>query len=509
MARGATKRSRLALAGALAGVVALGVAGGPAANADLASFNSTASGHALRVIVDLTGLRDRLPAAARQAFEDNYASTVAQIPAGSLPAGFPTTFPWTVDQTFLKTQSDASSNLTRALAVLGDGFQKLTERSSTSADQPGTYDMAQGQTDKLPPAFTDPTTVDVSFLSVQAGVLRALVAAGPKVDGSAAAGTIASTLANVSGALPNEVKDLVSAVVQQVNDALASGGTVDQAVDTVAGSVQNNLPPEVESALQGAGVNLNDLAGELNVPAQIQLPNPLTTTVATASEVRNATTAQRQGQTMSADAVSAVKSVNFLGGFLSVGAINLSSHSEAAGAKGSAKNTSSCSVADVRLGDANGVSIDGSKLWIDGVAVPVQAPAEIDSLKNEVRKALDLAGVTVDLCDQASAQAADSGIAASQSVSAFKVTLEPKVPAQAVLDALPEPLRTNAATALTTLGLNPADSLGIKIVVDPTVQTAVGMVATLPMTGAPAAATAALGFGLTALAIIGRRRAIG
>ena len=67
-----------------------------------------------------------------------------------------------------------------------------------------------------------------------------------------------------------------------------------------------------------------------------------------------------------ADSVAQLKSLKVLGGLVDVGVLNLESHSNAAGTKGSAKNTSSCSIADVKVGgDALGISLDGTNIFVE------------------------------------------------------------------------------------------------------------------------------------------------
>ena len=109
---------------------------------------------------------------------------------------------------------------------------------------------------------------------------------------------------------------------------------------------------------------------------------------------------------------------------------------------------------------------------------------------------LSTAGLSVELCDDAQAEAEKDGTSAAQRVSAFRIEFAPK-----------------AVADVTALGISAGDEL-FKIVVDPTVETSVAaQVATetepsLPRTGAGPVATVMVGVGLAGAALLARKRFI-
>lgn len=486
--------ARVVAAAVVAGAVALGPIGLTPAGADLSAFSATGTGFALRVTVDLSGLPD----AAKTAIGDAYSTAYGALPAAA-QAELPSEFPFVIDQYFAKTTSEASNSVTKAVSKLGEGFVDLP---SVSADQPGQDNSQSVQSVVLPPA----DQLDISVLDAVTGALKATVQAGPKVDGQATIAQVNATLANVASMLPAELQGAFQTVVDAVNatitDAQAQlnqtlATAADEAEAAVAGTPLGDTLAD-NGIIDAGGVvdGVQDLAASIVLP---QIPNPMVSGLAEVTEIDNVTTAQKttDGKS-SADAVSSIKSVDVLQGFVSVGLINLASHSEAAGVAGSASNSSSCSLADVRLGDTAGVSLDGSNLYVDVAGEPVAVPVvgqTVADLKAQIDGLLAQAGMSVELCDAAQAAAAQDGSSASQSVSAFRVTFEPKVP---------------AGVDLSALGLNEGDSL-IKVVIDPTVQTAVSAQpqvsqAQLPRTGAPLAATVLSGLALTVGALSLRRR---
>src|SRR5439155_1645431 len=81
----------------------------------------------------------------------------------------------------------------------------------------------------------------------------------------------------------------------------------------------------------------------------------------------NTAAAEKTGGTALSNASSSLASINVLN-LLKVGVINLKSHSEAGGLPGTAKNTHSCSIANVNLANGAGaLALDGKSLTIGGV----------------------------------------------------------------------------------------------------------------------------------------------
>lgn len=471
--------ARAVVATGLATLLSLGLVGSQAASAQLSSFSSSANGFALRVTLDFSGL----PAAAKSQIDTAYATARAALPADA-QAKVPATFPYVIDETFVKTSADATSTLTKALSILGEGFANLTSKQANS----------EGQTQEHNEALvTIPNDATLKMVEATVGSLKSSVAAGPKVDGSASLASVNATLGNIATLLPQELRDAFTAVMTAVNSTAASAESqVQSTVNTIETTLIGSLPAELQSTLPAAVIG--DLSSQIDLPTMV---DPLAATgVATINAVKNNTTSQKIGDKVASDAASTLASVNVLGGFLSVGAINLSSHSEANGLPGGARNTAACSLADVRLGGIAGVSLDGKNLYVNVAGSPVAVPVlgtAVDTIKQQVDSVLAQAGVTVKLCDAAQAQAASDGKSANQSVSAFVIEFAPKAPA-----------------AIPALGIAQGDTL-VKVRIDPTVQTAAQAqvaVPTLPLTGASSAATALFGIAVTAGALLVRRRAL-
>jgi LPXTG-motif cell wall-anchored protein len=474
--------ARVGIASALASVVALGAFGIPGAGADTQSFAASANGFALRVSVDLSGL----PAAAKGQIDSAYAQARAALPADA-QAKLPATFPYKIDQILSKTSSDASSSLTKAVSSLGEGFATLQSRTATTMGESQNYSEQ---------AVAVPDNNSLKVLDVVGGILKSTVAAGPKVDGSATLAQVGATLAGTASVLPTELKDAFAEVATQVNSTLSTASTqVQSQVNTVESTLIGSLPEPIKSTLPTSVVS--DLSSSVQIPTT--MPNPLAGNLASITDIVNGTTAQKLADGRSAaDANSKIKAVSLLGGLISVSAINLSSHSEAAGTPGSAKNSSACTLADVRMGGTSGVALDGSNVYVNVNGSPVAVPAVgglVDSLKSQVNTVLNQAGISVKLCDAEAGTAAADGTSATQSRSAFSLTFAPKAPA-----------------AISALGINAGDTLA-KITIDPTVQTAAqaqapapAPVATLPHTGASAKATGIFGLALIGGAFVLRRR---
>lgn len=508
--------ARATAAALLAGALVMGPLGLAPAGADLSEFSATGTGFGLRVTVDFSGLPDDVKAE----IDSAYTSARDALPAEA-QAELPESFPFVVDQFFARTTSDANQVgdgfSTKAESVLGDGFADL---DSVTAESVGESKQSSTSSLQIPPSQAG---LDASVVNGAVGDLLAQVDAGPVVDADASLAEVNVTLVNAIALLPDALRDPLTdallAVVDEVNSTLdGASGTLSDTVEDTADEVEGTLAGSpLGDTLADAGVideggvvdDGTDLSTNvLDALGAIEVASPVTNTLATMADVQTQANAHRaDGDVVSTDAHSVLKSVDVLGGFLSVDAIDLESHSEAAGTEGSAHFSGSCSLTNVRLGDAAGVSLDGTTLYVevDGepVAVPVETQDTIDTLKGEVDSLLAQAGVSVELCSDTktatgagTGSAADDGTSASHSVSAFIVTIEPTVP---------------EGVDVSALGLNEGDSL-FKVVLDPTVQTAVSaqqaqaVPTALPRTGAGVLGTVLSGLLLTGGAFAIRRR---
>lgn len=508
--------TRAAAAALLAGALVIGpLALGPAA-ADLSGFSATGTGFGLRVTVDFSGLPDDV----KTQIDGAYTAARDALPAEA-QAELPESFPFVVDQFFARTTSDTKQATdgfsTQAESVLGDGFADL---GSVAANSVGESNQSNTSDIQIPPSQTG---LDASVLNGSVGDLLAQVTAGPVVDADASLAEVDVTLVNAIALLPDELRgpltDALVAVIDEVNSTLdGTTGTLSDTVKDTADEVEGTLAGSpLGDTLADAGIideggvvdDGTDLSTSvLDALGEIEVVSPVTNTLATMADVQSGTSSERgDGDVVSADAHSLIESVSVLGGFLSVDAIDLQSHSEAAGTDGSADFSGSCSLVDLRLGDAAGVSLDGTTLYVevDGepVPVPVETQETIDTLKGEVDSLLAQAGISVELCSDTKAatgagtgSAAEDGTSASHSVSAFIVTIEPTVP---------------TGVDVSALGLDEGDSL-FKVVLDPTVQTAVSaeqaqaVPTALPRTGAGVLGTVLSGLALAGGAFAVRRR---
>lgn len=477
-----SRLSRAVLAAALGSMVVFGALGSTGAGADLQGFSANSQGFALRVTVDLSGL----PAAAKGQIDGAYATARAALPA-DVQAKLPATFPYKIDEYFVKSASDASSSATKAMSVLTEG--NLRSDPALVAEKAGETQSSTIQSAVIPEDSS------LAVLTAAAGVLKSTVASGPKVEGNATLASVNATLENVASLLPNELKQAVTDLFATVNSTAATAeSSLQTTINTVETTLIGALPTDVKSTLPP--VAQTDLSSLIDIPT---VPNPLATNLASISELVNKTTSLRDGDKASADAVSTVKSMTVLGGFISVSAINLAAHSEAAGVPGSAKNTAACSIADVRVGGNTGVSLDGKTVFVNVAGNPVGIPVVGDvvpQLKAQVDSVLSQAGLSVKLCDQDVHGASADGTSANQQVSGFVIEFAPKAPA-----------------AVPALGINAGDTL-MKITIDPTVQTAAqaqpavvtAPTQALPHTGASATGTAIFGIILIGGAYVLRRR---
>jgi LPXTG-motif cell wall-anchored protein len=308
---------------------------------------------------------------------------------------------------------------------------------------------------------------------------------------------VVASLEQLNGFIPAEVQLALDAVLATVNQAVTDAGSqlndaladVETQVEALlAGTVPPGTP--LDTVLDEVGTDLPDVT----LPT---VPNLLGTSLVTATALESFSSAERTASGVESTSAATLSSIGILNGFISTDLIEVGSHSESDGATSS--NSSVCNIANARIGDVAGVSLDGTNLFVDVNGEPVALPvsgAEVAAVKAQVDSLLEDAGISVELCD--AVEATKNGAAASQSVSAFKVTIDPKVPA--------------ATTILGTV-IPAGESLGVKIIIDPTVTTQVSAApasaaaAQLPRTGATTAVTMGLGLAIMSTAVVLRRRA--
>ena len=470
---------------------------GPAAAAELDQFAGSGTGYALRVTLDVRELIDQVPAL-QGVLDQVWASVPGQSGA----------FPGVIDQTFIKTTSEADGTTTKARSVLAEGLLDLDAIEAT----------APGQTvEKVVQTLAIPSD-GLSLVNGAVGTLKASVTSTPGVNGSGSLTDlgVGIPLADLDTGIADDIIAQLEAVITDITDQLGvelggllggAGGAeiVDQLTGTI-GDLAGDLP--VDSSVLGGltdGLGLGDptdladaaavetALGDLLDPTALvdQITDLLNTSLldgalAELSGLLNFTKAAKTGDgTAIADSVAQLKSLNVLGGLVDVGVLNLESHSEAAGVAGSATNDSSCSIADVKVGgDALAISLDGSNVWVNGQPLPAVGDV-VAQLKGVADQILETAGIEVGLCEAAQVEAEADGTAAAQRVSALRVEVAP-------------------------LGL-------FNLVIDPTVETSVAaQVAaapvdeepSLPRTGAGSVATILGGLGLAVGAFFLRKRLI-
>lgn len=475
---------RLVGAAVMVGALVAGpLVGASSADTGLTSFSGEGSGFALRVVVDLSGLPDPV----KSEIETSYDSFRGALPAEAQDL-LPSSFPFTIDQRFIETLAEMGE-ATKAQALLGTGFSQKAEQTTAGQSAPVPV-VAQ----KLP-------SEDLPVLDMSVGELNASVAAGPKVSADGVLAKVSATLEVVGTMLPAELQTAFDDAVADINAAIATANAeLDTALSSVASAYSDvgaATDPVLGPVLDTVGLepivtDVTELTSTLNIPS---ISNPLESTLASLNGLDNDAVAEKtsDGKAMS-DASSKIASVDVLG-MLRVGVIDIRSHSEAAGIAGSAKNSSNCSLAEVKLGDADdGVSLDGKTLYINHEAVAVPA-LDVADVKDAVDGVMNAVGMSVDLCDSTVADAAADGTKASQTVSAFRVEFTP-----------------GAVADIPALGISAGDHL-IKVVIDPSVQTQasaqVGEIpvgTSLPATGAAPLATIITGFAVAAGALFLRRR---
>jgi LPXTG-motif cell wall-anchored protein len=483
---------RVLAASVLAGAILAGPLGlSQAGAAGLSSFSAQGTGYALRVSVDLSGLA-------------GVAGVGSALNTLWTTAGQTGSFPLVIDQYLVKSTTDGDNKLTKAVSVLGEGFTNFGGANAT-ASTVGTSKSVTVAASKLP-------SDALPLVDLAVGLLNAAVANGPVVNGDGSLVRVSASLKDIMAGLGAAGVDLstittsLDSLLAQVNGSTGllttledtiAGGLAQSAVDGVAPvtSSLTSLPtvgPTIGGILGGSSTpteqvtQITDtLTSVLNLTA---LPNIFDTDLASINGLVNKAVAMKKNGVAVADASSSLKSISILGGFIKAGVLNLASHSEAAGVAGSAKNTSSCSIADVKLGGTNGVSLDGKTVFINGSPVEL-ATNLVASVKGVIDQVLSVLGTSVKLCDVAQKSADLDGTAAAQRVSALRVDIAPSLPGLGQL---------------------------VHVIVDPTVETSVAarvvspVKATskpnLPKTGAGMLATVIVGSALAFGALVFRRR---
>jgi hypothetical protein len=500
------KRNRLSRIGRLAGACAvvgallagpLAAAGNAAAAPDLKSFAGQGTGFALRVVVDLSGL----PAAAKGAIQTAYAP-LAAASQGKLPANFP----FVIDQRFIETLSQLGAT-TQAHSLLGQGvIQDVagavlpgTLNQSASATKVGQSSNVESPPQGLPSA-------GLPILNMSLGKLTAAIPTATKVTSSGSLASVSTSLTGLLSILPADVQTAITNALNNVNTVIDTANTATGTLGSALDTVGNTLASTTDPVVQGLLGQLNLPVGAPNAGALVtqlqslvKIPNVsdiLNSTAASVNGLVNTASAEMSAGKAFSDASSRIASIN-VANLLRVGVVDLKSHSEAAGKTGTAHNTSSCSLANVNLANGvGGVSLDGKNLIVNGLPVPVPANL-ISTVKSAINSVTTAAGLSVGLCDVANGKTAADGTSASQTLSALRIQF-----------ALP-------ALANNTLGMTAGASL-LKIIIDPSVQTAasaqvaaaagVAPAPALPHTGAAPLATIVTGMIVAGGALILRRR---
>ncbi len=501
---------RLFGATALAVAIAAGPIAGPASAAELNQFAGTGTGYALRVTLDL---KDTL-------LEDILTPVLA--PVVEAVSGKP--FTGVIDQYFIKTSSEADASNTKARSALAEGLLDLDVVEATNIGQ--TVEKVV-QTIALP-------SEDLPIISATIGNLLAKVLGGPTVAGHGRLdelavglplddlGEVCETLglpAEVCAALDlDALTELLDSTLDQlVGEEGVVTGLLDQVLGQagLGGDLVGQLTGTINGLTTQAGLgnllgplgldNVGQLGNEalveeglaalLDVQSLLDMitglleGNLLNGDLANLAGLINTTSADKSSTGTLAEAASAssLQSLELLGGLVDVDLLNLRGKSFAGGVAGTAGNESDCSIADVNIGNgALAISLDGTSIKINGTEVPVVGDV-VGQLKGLVDQLLTALGVDVGLCETADVSAAADGRSASQSVSALRVELAP-------------------------LNL-------FRLVIDPTVQTAVAAQVgteststpdspnpTLPRTGAGMAVSIFGGLGIALAAIMIRRR---
>jgi hypothetical protein len=503
-------RNRLAkaFAGAfLASLIVVGPLGLQGANAAvLDSFSGAGTGYALRVTLDLSNLQ-KVPVVG---------DVLNQAWAALGKSG-----PIVIDQFVIKTTSDATNELTKAVSVLGEGFTNFGGANATASS------MGQSKTNNV--ANQVLPDASLPLVNIASGLLKAAVSQGPVVNADGALASVTAGLGDLldSVALPADLQTALDTINDTVNGAL--GDITDTVAGGLAGLVLDDQTGDLVDAISGldptVGGVIGGLLGDLDaetITEQVALDG-ITDQIASLLDlgsltdvlsgdlaavnglVNKAVAQQSSGSKAVSDASSKLAGIDILG-LINVGALNLSSHSEAGGVAGTAKNSSTCTLGDITVGGNDLISLDGTELLLGGEVIPVVdgVVGTVTGLVGTVLDTLGIAGVDADVCDTEEATAASDGTKASQAVSALRIDIAPQ---------LPSAVAGLVGTAFP--GLAAGDEL-FHLTIDPTVQTAVAAqpqvaeapqpAPSLPRTGAPAAVTMIAGVALTTGALALRRR---
>jgi hypothetical protein len=360
---------RAAARAAGAGVLALGLLVGPmlgssSAATTLDSFSGKGNGYALGVSVDLSSL----PAALKTPIQTAYTTIRNALPT-DVKAALPAQFSFVIDQRLIETLSEMGVTQ-NAQSDIGSGTLDLAALLGGASTAKAT---TTGASHVVTKALSLPTA-DVPLVNVTAGALDASIASGPKVDTSGTLTQVAASLAALKALLPQALSDQLQTVLDQVTTQLSGAiDTANTAVQSQVSSISSTLTQTTDPVVGGL---LGQITGQTGttLPTTQQVTTTLTNllklpdlsnldllsgNLATVRNLSNtASSLKSSAGVVSSDATTKLASINVLG-LLNTNAVDLSSHSEAAGTDGSAKNTSDCKILDVRLGNANGVSLDG------------------------------------------------------------------------------------------------------------------------------------------------------
>jgi LPXTG-motif cell wall-anchored protein len=489
-----------------AAILVLGITAGPLAatssastTQSLASFAGKGNGYALGVTVDLS----TLPAAVKAPIAQAYTTLRNALPA-NLQAALPAQFNFVIDEKLIETLAQVGVSQV-GNSVIGSGTIDLGKLLGGTSGASATSD---GTSHVVTKALQLPSST-LPLLGVAAGVLDAKVAAGPTVSTEGVLSQVNASLAAISSLLPSQVQTELQSVFDQLTTNV--NGVVDtanQALDSqlssVATTLSNTTNPVIGGLLSKAGLGTvaadptqltTALTNAVKLP-KLDVAGLLGGNLAAINDLHNvANSAKAPTNKVTSDASTSLANINVLN-LLNVDAVDIASHSEAAGTSGSAKNTSSCKIGDVKLGGSNGVSLDGKNLYVNGTAIPTPL-GNLDTIQSAVNSVTSQLGLSVSLCDAAQQDASADGTAAAQRVSAIRIELAPKAP-----------------VSVAALGINAGDPL-LKIVIDPTVETSVAarLAApvvpsnpSLPRTGAGALYSVLVGLGLAGTAIFLRRK---
>ncbi|HYZ92698.1 MAG TPA: hypothetical protein VFA34_09940 [Actinomycetota bacterium] len=495
---------RIVGAVALAGAILAGPTGlGQAHAVDVESFSGMGTGYALRVSLDLRPLFGLVPG-----LEGIVGTLVSAIPGASMDT------PGVIDQYLIRTTSETQGVLNKARSSLAEGLLDLDVVEATEVDQ---------IVEKTVQNLALPSS-SLPIVTGTLGVLRAAVTDTANVDGK-------GTLNELNVGLPLDVLDgvqdlldnlLSGTPVEDLLDITDIAGQLDDVLGGVLGNagVQDSLVGGLTETIGGltgslSGGLLGNLAGglglpvgELDNPTAVagaldglldvdalldQLLNTLKTNLdlgalASLTDLVNNTNALKvvDDGTAVAKSVASLASLDVLGGLVDVGLFNLMSESRAAGVPGSAKNISSCSLADVNIGGgALGLSLDGKQVFINGTPVPVVGEL-VGTVKGLVDSVLNVLGINVALCDVAQKEADPDGTAAAQRVSALRIEASPLNLFHLIIDPTVETAVAAAVGTPTTTGDEKAPNL--------------------PKTGAPIVATVLSGIAVAGGALTLRRR---